>query len=120
MKRIALVASALLVAACGAGGPTTSSSATSAPPSAPKTVVNSAGSVAAVIDNNGTFVVGIDIPSGKYRAAGGPACYWARLRSLNPSDIIESKKASDPQIVTISPSDTAFMTQNCGTWQLTF
>ncbi|SPM28073.1 hypothetical protein MTAB308_1558 [Mycobacterium terramassiliense] len=54
---------------------------------------------------------------GKYRNGGGTMCYWARLRSLSTNDIIESKNTSDPQVIEIRPSDTAFLTQNCGSWQ---
>ena len=70
-----------------------------------------------VIDNDGTYVVGVDMFPGKYRSAGGTMCHWARLRSLDTSDMIDSKKTSGPQVIEIRGSDTAFLTQNCGTWQ---
>lgn len=86
------------------------------PPAGPKTVgVN--GAYWSVIDNDGTYVVGVDLWPGKYRSAGGPMCYWARLRSPDASDKIDSKKTSGPQVIQIRGSDTAFLTQNCGTWQ---
>jgi hypothetical protein len=88
------------------------------PPRSPKTVIDSHGKAWQVIDNDGTYLVGVDILPGKYRNAGGAMCNWARLRSLDPSDIIDSKKASSPQVIRIQMSDTAFLTQNCGTWQM--
>ena len=66
---------------------------------------------------DGTFQVGVDIAPGTYRAAGGGSCYWARLRSLNTSDIINNNASPGPQVVGIQPSDAAFLTHDCGTWQ---
>jgi hypothetical protein len=135
MKRLALTAPALLLAACGSATHTTASTMTitqtgtvqptvtqtvghtPAPPAGPKTVIDAHGMWLPVIDNDGTYLVGVDIVPGKYRNAGGMMCYWARLRSLDASDIIDSKKTSGPQVITIRSSDTAFLTQNCGTWQ---
>lgn len=117
MKRLALTAPVLLLAACGTA---TQTAATPPPTAAPKTVVDADGRYHAIIDNDGTYLVslaGVDIQMGKYRNAGGTKCYWARLRSLDPSDIIESNKTSSPQVIQIRASDTAFLTQNCGTWQ---
>ena len=82
------------------------------PASAPKTI----------IETDGTYRVGIDILPGSYHS-GGPSptgesdCYWARLRSLNPGDIITNNISSGPQVVTIEPSDAAFLTRSCQTWQ---
>ncbi|MGO9157286.1 hypothetical protein [Mycobacterium sp.] len=82
------------------------------PPSAPKTI----------IETDGTYRVGTDILPGTYHS-GGPSpsgesdCYWARLRSLNPSDIITNNISNGPQVVMIQPSDTAFLTRSCQTWQ---
>ncbi len=45
-------------------------------------------------------------------------CYWARLRSLDASDVIDSRTSSGPQIIEIHEDDTAFLTHNCGTWQM--
>ena len=136
MKRLALTAPALLLAACGSATHTTASPVTITqtglaqptvtqtvgrtppPPAAPKTVIGADGAYRPVIDNDGTYLVGVDILMGKYRNAGGTMCYWARLRSLDTSDIIDSKKTSSPQVIQIRASDTAFLTQNCGTWQM--
>jgi hypothetical protein len=136
MKRLAVTAPALLLVACGSATQTTASTVTitqtrpaqptvtqtvgrTPPPSAaPKTLIDANGYYWPVIDNDGTYLVWVDIPMGKYRNAGGTMCYWARLRSLDTSDIIDSKKTSSPQEITIRASDTAFLTQNCGTWQM--
>jgi hypothetical protein len=138
MKRLALTAPALLLAACGSATHTTASTVTITqtgtaqptvtqtvghtppPPAAPKTVIGADGMYRPVIDNDGTYVVSVDVWPGKYRNAGGTMCYWARLRSLDPSDIVDSKKTSGPQVIVIQGSDTAFLTQNCGTWQASF
>lgn len=137
MKRLALTAPALLLAACGGATHTTATvttmqtgtlpptvtqtvGGTSSLPAGPKTVIWAFGMPLMVIDNDGTYLVSVDIPAGKYRNAGGMMCYWARLRSLDPSDIIDSRKTNDPQEIEIQVSDTAFLTQNCGTWQMYF
>lgn len=135
MKRLALTAPALLLAACGSTTHTTAPTATTTqtgtvqptvtqtvahrppPPAGPKTIIDAHGEYHTVIDNDGTYVNGVDIPLGKYRSSGGTMCYWARLRSLNPSDVIESKKTGGPQVIEIQLNDAAFLTQNCGTWQ---
>ena len=65
---------------------------------------------------NGTFVVNTDIAPGTYRTDGGPTCYWARLKSLNTGDVIDNNVSDGQQVVRIVPTDTAFMTRDCGTW----
>ena len=134
MKRLAVAIPALLLAACGSATHTTASTVTqtgtaqptitqtagSTPPrpTSPNTVVNSFGIPLMVINNDGTYLVNVEIPPGKYRNTGGAMCYWARLRGPDKNDIIESKKTGDPQVVEVRASDTAFLTQNCGTWQM--
>jgi hypothetical protein len=132
MKRLALTAPTLLIAACATATNNTASTVTATEtgtlrptatqtvgrtPPATKTVGDAQGSYWSVIDNDGTFLVGVDIAVGKYRSAGGPTCYWARLHSPDPGDVVDSKKTSGPQVVVIRGSDTAFLTRNCGTWQ---
>ena len=137
MKRLAFTASALLLAACGHATHNTASTAITTtqtnpakpaitqtvirtPPTstATKTVIGADGTNWTVIDNDGTYFVWVDTPVGKYRNAGGTECYWARLRSPDTSDIIDSNRTRNPQEVTIRASDTAFVTRNCGTWQM--
>lgn len=115
---LVLIASAVLSAACAtqASGPTAAPSG-----SATKTVVGPRGGVSPTIDNDGTYLVGIsiiDIQMGTYRNRGGTDCRWARLRSVDPTDVIESGRSTDPQEVVVRASDVAFRTENCGTWQM--
>jgi len=116
MKRLALIAPALLLAGCGSAAHTTAS--TGVTTAAPKTVIDAHGKYWPVIDKDGTYLVDVDVPAGDYRNTGGAECYWARLRGPDPSDIIDSKKNSSPQVIRIQLGDTAFVTQACGTWQM--
>ncbi len=136
MRRLALTAPALMLAACGGATHTTVSPVgitqtgsaqptvtqtagnTPPPPTAPPTVIDAHGTYWPVIDNDGTYLVGADIVPGNYRSAGGTTCYWARLRGPDPSDVIDRTKTGGPQVIGIQMSDIAFLTQNCGTWQM--
>ena len=71
------------------------------------------------IDSDGTYQVGVDIAPGNYRTAGSSGCYWARPSGLDTSDIIDNNNSNGPQVVSIQPTDKAFLTQRCGTWQKT-
>ncbi|OBF92112.1 hypothetical protein A5791_14580 [Mycobacterium sp. 852002-51163_SCH5372311] len=113
------------MAGCGGGRSTTTTvtvtstvevtktvAVTAPPSSAPKTT----------IETDGTYRVGIDIVPGTYRSAGANPqgesdCYWARLNSLNPTHIIINGLGTGPQVVTVQPGDTAFLTHSCLTWQ---
>ncbi|OCB23471.1 hypothetical protein A5674_24215 [Mycobacterium malmoense] len=117
MRRLALAAPALLLTACAGATHTTASSVGSMPPVGPKTVIDSHGRYLPIIDNDGTYLVGVDVLPGKYQNAGGATCYWARLRTLDPGDVIDSRKNHALQVITIQASDTAFLTRDCGTWQ---
>ena len=68
---------------------------------------------------SGTFVVGKDIAAGTYRAADPSGCYWARLSGFGGSlsDIIANTNTSNPEVVTIAPSDKGFESNDCGTWK---
>jgi hypothetical protein len=75
------------------------------------------------IPGDGTFLVGKDIKPGTYRSAGTSslACTYTRMKDLSGSlgSIIDSGVQSQgPSVVTISPSDGAFKTSGCETWQL--
>lgn len=138
MKCLAPAVPALLITACGsathiAASPVTVTvtetvtayptgtqtvGETPSPLPGPKTVLDRFGGYQAVIDNDGIYIVGVDIPSGAYRNAGGTQCYWARLRSVDSSDVIDSRTSSSPQLVEIRRTDTAFATRDCGTWQM--
>ncbi len=124
-KKTAIAAAAIVLAGCGGGSTKAAVTVTSTlevtktvvvthpPPSnAPKTL----------IETDGTYRVGTDIVPGTYRSGGANPegesdCYWATLRSLKPTDIINSDIGTGPQVVTIQPGDRAFVTHSCQTWQ---
>jgi hypothetical protein len=124
-KTAAIAGAAIAVAGCGWSSQKAAVTVTSTmevtktvtvtgppPPSVPKTMM----------ETDGTYRVGIDIVPGTYHS-GGPSpggasdCYWARLSSLNPTDIISNDISTGPQTVVIQPSDTAFQTRSCQTWK---
>lgn len=79
----------------------------------------SSGSSASTI-SDGTYLVGADIQPGTYRNEGTSACYWARLSGTGGTvdDIIANDNPRGQSYVTIDPTDTAFQSQNCGSWEL--
>ena len=121
-KATAIAGAAIVLAGCG-GSSQTAVTLTSTleitktvvvtappPPFAPKTTM----------ETDGTYRVGTDIVPGTYRSAGPRPqgdCYWARLDGLDPDHIIHNEISTDPQVVTIQPSDTAFVTHSCQPWQ---
>jgi hypothetical protein len=123
-KKTAIAGAAIVLAGCGGSTPPAATVTSTLeitktvavtlppPPFAPKTT----------IETDGTYRVGTDILSGTYRT-GGPSpegesdCYWARLNSLNPTHIINNNLGTGPQVVTIQPSDKAFLTHSCLPWQ---
>jgi hypothetical protein len=121
-KKTAIALAAIVLASCGGTSPTavtvTSTVPTTQtvtvtftppPPPGPKTTINL----------NGTYLVNTDIVAGTYRTSGGVGCYWARLKSLDTNDIIDNNVSDGQQVVRIFPTDVAFMTRDCGTWQKT-
>ena len=119
-KMTAIVAAALVLAGCG-GSDHVVTTVTSTPAAETKTVTVTVTPPAppgpkTAIETNGTFVVNTDIVPGTYRTNGKEGCYWARLRSLNTSDVVDNNISDGPQVVGILPSDAAFMTKNCGSW----
>ncbi|WP_084956356.1 hypothetical protein [Thermoactinospora rubra] len=71
---------------------------------------------------NRLLIVGTDIQPGTYRTTGPapqqPACYWARLSSLDvsTSSVIAAGMPTGPATVTIEPTDKAFQTGGCADW----
>jgi len=124
-KKTAIAGAAIVLAGCGGPSQTAVTTRTSIleitktvmvtappPPSVPKTIM----------ETDGTYRVGTDIVPGTYRSAGPSAegasgCYWARLRSLNETDIVESNIGTNYQEAIIKPSDRAFLTHSCQPWQ---
>ena len=68
---------------------------------------------------DGTHMVGTDIEPGTYRNDGS-TCYWERLSGLSgeDSDRIENDFVRGQAIVEILPSDKAFKSQGCETWEM--
>jgi hypothetical protein len=67
---------------------------------------------------DGTYLVGVDIDPGTWRAdAVNASCYWARLRNVNGvGDIIANYLGSTPAIMTVLPTDVAVTVSRCGSW----
>lgn len=65
------------------------------------------------VAGTGTFVVGSDIQPGTYRADARPGCYWARLNSLDTSDIADNDNADGPIVIEVLPTDKALETDGC-------
>lgn len=71
----------------------------------------------------GTWLVGTDISPGRYRSTGpasaGGECSWERRLGFSDSfyDIVQSATATDPVVLQIEPSDTAFTSRGCGEWE---
>ncbi|AKS36552.1 hypothetical protein AFA91_22335 [Mycolicibacterium goodii] len=93
-----------------------------APGPVPDAAAAAAPAPAAVMDHDGTFVVGTDIQPGTY-ATGGPAegatCYWKRMADLHGGDIIDNAFTKQPDVVTIEATDKAFKTSGCQPWTQT-
>jgi hypothetical protein len=72
------------------------------------------------VHKDGTFLVGKELTPGTYRTDGGSGCYWARLSGLTGDleDILSNNFGGGQQVVTILPSDKAFKTNSCGSWEL--
>ncbi len=64
-------------------------------------------------EGEGTYVVGTDIKPGTYRAAASPGCYWARLASLDTSNILNNDNADGPVVLQVLPSDKAVTVSRC-------
>ncbi|MCO7192298.1 DUF4190 domain-containing protein [Pseudonocardia sp. McavD-2-B] len=75
------------------------------------------------IPGTGTFLVGEEVEPGTYRSTPTERvmswCYWSRLSSLDGTvdSIIANDGGDGPKVVTISPSDRAFETSGCNTWE---
>lgn len=128
-KTTAIAAAAIVLAGCGGSSRTVATVTSTMQPVITKTVTVTypppPGPVPkTTMDTDGTYRVGTDIVLGTYRSAGRSAegesdCYWARLHSLNPTDIIENNISVGPQVVAILRSDAAFLTHSCQAWQKT-
>lgn len=73
----------------------------------------------ATVPGEGTYLVGVDMAPGVWRAAATTAdsCYWARLSSTDTGDIIDNNNTSGPVVLTIRKTDVAFETSGCAEWR---
>ncbi|WP_225808847.1 hypothetical protein [Streptomyces spinosus] len=71
--------------------------------------------------DGGMFKVGTDIAPGTYRSTGNgdDSCYWERTKDADHGldSIIANNNVTGTAVVTISPSDAYFKTNDCGTWK---
>ncbi|MGH8936388.1 MAG: S-layer homology domain-containing protein, partial [Acidimicrobiia bacterium] len=68
---------------------------------------------------DGTWVVGTEIPAGTYRnSESSDGCYWERLSGFSGEfdAIIANNFSFEINIVTIDPSDAGFGSSNCVSW----
>jgi hypothetical protein len=75
-------------------------------------------SAGCTIFGDGTFEVGPGVTqatAGTYESSGGAACTWQRTTGV-PGAVIASGSLSGPDVVTILPSDSGFVSAGCGTW----
>lgn len=61
----------------------------------------------------GTYLVGTDVKPGTYKADAMEGCYWARLKSLDTSDIIGNQNADGPVVLQILATDKAVEVSGC-------
>jgi len=124
-KKIIIAAGAVVLAGCGVPSQTASPSTVTVTYTMQPTITETQTVTytppwpKTTIETEGIYVVGTDIAPGTWREPGGSACYWARLRSLDTSDIIDNSNSDGPQVVEIQPSDKAFQTRGCATWTKT-
>ena len=65
---------------------------------------------------DGTFVVGTDIKPGTYKTPGGQQCYFARLSSLDTTDIIDNDNFTGPITIQVKATDKALKTDGGCAW----
>jgi hypothetical protein len=128
-EKTAIATAAIVLAGCGGSGQTVATVTSTLQPVITKTVTVTyppppAPAPKTTMETDGTYRIGTDIVLGTYQSAGRSAdgesdCYWARLHSLNPTDIIDNNISSGPQVVAIQRSDLAFLTHSCQPWQKT-
>ncbi|MET9445558.1 hypothetical protein [Streptomyces cinerochromogenes] len=71
--------------------------------------------------DGGMYKVGTDIAPGTYKSTGNTddSCYWERTKDADHglNSIIANNNVSGTAVVTISPSDAYFKTNDCGDWK---
>ncbi|WP_232070281.1 hypothetical protein [Mycobacterium noviomagense] len=127
VKKTAVAAVVMLLVGCSPPGQPVATVTSTVQPVITKTVTVTGSPPATplpktIMETDGTYRVGTDIVLGTYRSGGKSSegesdCYWARLNSLNPTDIIDNNISTGPQVVALQPSDKAFLTHSCQPWQ---
>ncbi|MFJ4522868.1 hypothetical protein ACIP4Y_18260 [Streptomyces sp. NPDC088810] len=71
--------------------------------------------------DGGMYKVGTDIAPGTYKSTGNTddGCYWERVKDADHGfdSIVANNNAKGTAVVTISPSDAYFKTNDCGDWK---
>ena len=87
----------------------------------PQTPASAPASSTTIPGEGGTYIVGIDVQPGTYKAEPSrstASCSWKRLSDVgDPNSIIMINNSDGPTYGRIEPTDAAFMTQFCTTWQ---
>ena len=67
---------------------------------------------------DGTYLVGVDVAPGTWRAPGGEFCTWQRLAGFSGDfgELIAIDIVTGPAIVSIAATDIGFSTTGCGSW----
>ena len=67
---------------------------------------------------DGTYLVGVDVAPGTWRAPGGEFCTWQRLAGFSGDfgELIAIDIVAGPAIVSIAATDIGFSTTGCGSW----
>jgi hypothetical protein len=102
--------------------PVTITVTATAPATAPTVTATPTQVAGTTIPGEGTFRVGVDVQPGTYMSSpseSGLNCWGYRLRDLSgdPSSVINTVAGKGPVYVTIEPSDGAFKSEQCQTWQ---
>lgn len=68
---------------------------------------------------DGDWVVGEQIPPGRYRSSGAGLCYWERARGFTHEigEVVANHFGDGPVIVEVRPGDARFSARGCGKWQ---
>ena len=118
------LALALALGSCTTGAP-----ASSPAPSSPGPPGGASSSVPSspTVFGDGTWHVGTQIDPGTYRTSGAHGlssttfgrtpCHWERDAAVGPAErALGSDAVLGPDIVTVLPTDSLFVSQGCGTW----
>jgi hypothetical protein len=67
---------------------------------------------------DGDWIVGDEIPPGRYATAGGPGCSWARASGFTHTleELITTGQAEGPVVIDVEPTDARISSRACGTW----